>query len=270
MKKSVITITAPIFVAPVGLIAFTLSRTPVNPGKSPRALSALAKEEQLEQPAAQPQQRTTVTKYFEADGRQYKVTQITEEGRGKLTVEITELADGRANKRVVEAPNEQVLAKNEPELYRIINQNEAGAAVVQQMQVFGGDGGLVQSRVVVRGGGGGVAMMNIGGGLFGGGPVAPAPNLPPPPTDTGLNLLDNFGAKFNETADGVRVIDVKPGSAAAACGLQGGDVVNKISGRQINTQDDVKDALEKRDPAKPLLLEITRKGETLTLTVPDK
>src|SRR5438046_1784391 len=134
MKKSVIIIAMLLLLAAAGLFTIfsrikpstrkspPVQNVPAPAQPQPAALAPAAPATPPRVEPAQPQQRTTVTRNFEADGKQYKVTELSEDGRGKLTVEITSQVDGQPTKRVVEAPNEQVLAKNEPELYKTIKQ----------------------------------------------------------------------------------------------------------------------------------------------------
>jgi hypothetical protein len=202
-------------------------------------------------------QRTTNIRTFTTpDGKTYRVTQITEGAKSKLTVEISNAA-GQPLERV-EAANETELARTHPQLAAILRQNEG---VGDREQIVQGPG--MMRRVTIRGGGGGI-VLNIGGGGIFGNRGTPLPNMPRPEAPASAPVGD-FGARLAETADGVRVIEVVANSRAAACGLQAADLIVKINGRQINSLDDANDLIQKADPAQPLKLEVTRRGELVSL-----
>jgi hypothetical protein len=90
---------------------------------------------------------------------------------------------------------------------------------------------------------------------------------PAPKAVASSDLMDTFGARLGEAADGLRVTDLKPNSPAAKSGLQIGDLIAKVNGRDCATLDAVKDLLTKPDPENPLKLEVTRKDETVHVTV---
>lgn len=212
----------------------------------------------LPQFAEQPlEPRTTNIRTFTtADGKTYRVTQITEGNKSKLTIEISNAA-GQPIERV-EAANETELARTHPQLAAILRQNEG---VGDREQIVQGPG--IMRRVTIRGGGGAV-VLNIGGGGLFGNRGTPLPNMPRPEAPASAPVGD-FGARLAETADGVRVIEVAPNSRAAASGLQAADLIVKINGRQVNSLDDANDLIQKADPAQPLKLEITRRGEIVSL-----
>ena len=62
----------------------------------------------------------------------------------------------------------------------------------------------------------------------GGGPPAPPSPAPPPPASPSL-----FGELVEETADGLRVAAVVPGSPAERAGLRAGDVLAAVDGRPL-------------------------------------
>jgi hypothetical protein len=210
-------------------------------------------------PEAPAEQRTTTTRTFTAaDGKQYRVTQITEGNKSRLTVDITHPATGQLIQRV-EAANEAELARTNPQLFALIKQNENSGVREQIVQAPGR-----MSRIIIRGGG---MIVNLDAGgmivnLGGGGP--PLPNLPRPESPASAPVGD-FGAKLAETADGVRVIEIAPASRAAAIGLQTADILTKINGRQVNSLDDANELLQNLQPDTPLRLEVTRRGETVAL-----
>lgn len=90
----------------------------------------------------------------------------------------------------------------------------------------------------------------------------------PKPDETARDIMGTLGASLGEGQDGVRVTSVKQGSPAAAAGMRSGDVLTKINSRQVNTLDDVKDALERTEAGKPARVEVSRRGEFLTLNIP--
>jgi C-terminal processing protease CtpA/Prc len=95
-------------------------------------------------------------------------------------------------------------------------------------------------------------------------------NMPemPKPDETALDLMSSLGAKLGEGVDGLRVTSVRQGSPAAAAGMRSGDIVTKVNNRQVNTLDDVKDALERTEAGKPARVEVSRRGESHTLNIP--
>jgi membrane-associated protease RseP (regulator of RpoE activity) len=101
----------------------------------------------------------------------------------------------------------------------------------------------------------------------GGGPAIPVPAVPPQ-GDTSLDLLDGFGARLGETAEGVRVTDLKANSPADRLGLLAGDIINKINGRQVANLEDARAMLAGEAGNKVTEAEVTRKQQTLTLTAP--
>ena len=60
--------------------------------------------------------------------------------------------------------------------------------------------------------------------------------------------------------------EVDPNGAAAAEGITRGDVILEINKKSVNTIEDVQTALEKSGD-RPILLLISRKGQTIYLTV---
>jgi len=99
--------------------------------------------------------------------------------------------------------------------------------------------------------------------------AAPETRIPPPAPKavTSSDLMDTFGARLGEATDGLRVTDLKPNSPAAKSGLQIGDLIAKINGREAAPLDAVKDLLTKPDPENPLQLEVIRKNDTVQITV---
>jgi len=199
---------------------------------------------------------TNIRTFTTADGKQYRVTQITENTKSKLTVEVSN-ATGQPIERV-EAASEADLARVNPQLAAILRQNEG---IGDREQIVQGPGG--HSRVIIRGGGGNV-ILNLGHGGLLGNRGTPLPNMPRPEATASAPVGD-FGAKLAETADGVRVIDIAPNSHAAASGLQPADLITKVNGRQVNSLDDANNLIQNADPNQPLKLEVTRRGEVVSL-----
>lgn len=188
-------------------------------------------------PAANVVQTTVVTKTFVADGKNYVVTDTTENQTRSITVEITEKVDGKDVKKIVKAADEKELEKKDPALFKTIKDNEGNAMVQRRMQAM--------------------AQMQIG---FGGAPVVPAA---PPPDPTSLDLLDTYGMKLRLTLDGVTVSDIKADSPADKADLRMGDVLKKINAAPVTTIDEARKLFSETAPDKPLELEVWRKGEPL-------
>jgi membrane-associated protease RseP (regulator of RpoE activity) len=189
-------------------------------------------------PAANVVQTTIVTKTFAADGKNYVVTDTTENQTRSITVEITEKVDGKEVRKIVKAADEKELEKKEPALFKIIKDNEPNAMVQRRMQA--------------------VAQMQIGFGA----PVAPAT---PPPDPTSLDLLATYGMKLRLTDDGVVVSDIKANSAADKADLRMGDVIKQINKAAVSAIDDARKAFADTAPEKPLELEVTRAGKPLNI-----
>jgi serine protease Do len=66
--------------------------------------------------------------------------------------------------------------------------------------------------------------------------------------------------------EGLIVTEVDPNGAAAQEGIIRGDVIMEINRKSVTTIEDVQSALEKSSD-KPILLLISRKGQTIYLTV---
>jgi hypothetical protein len=99
-------------------------------------------------------------------------------------------------------------------------------------------------------------------------PLGPNANRPQQPAgpDHSTNLMNSFGCRLIEAADGMRVIEIKAGSPAANAGLAAGDLITAANGREIKTPADAKEHLS-AGQGKDIKLEVTRKGESLTMTV---
>lgn len=98
-----------------------------------------------------------------------------------------------------------------------------------------------------------------------GGAQPPAAILPKPESAAGADLMNSFGCKLTESADGLRVTDVRVASHAERIGLKVGDILTSINGRAAASETEANEMLS--DPAvlNNLRLEVTRKGEPVSL-----
>src|SRR5262249_51459025 len=76
-----------------------------------------------------------------------------------------------------------------------------------------------------------------------------------------------LGVSGNAAADGLRVTRVWEGGAAAAAGVEAGDVIVTFEGRRIDTLDTLRELVGRVPPGEPARLEILRDGRPMTLTV---
>lgn len=100
-------------------------------------------------------------------------------------------------------------------------------------------------------------------------PATPAATAaaPAPATPAATATVSMLGEVLEETADGLRVTGVLPGSPAEAAGLRAGDVLLAVAGREVATFADVEE-LARGLPPPPdgaLEVEVRRGGERLTL-----
>jgi serine protease Do len=88
--------------------------------------------------------------------------------------------------------------------------------------------------------------------------VAAVENKPPAPAN-----LSVLGLKLAPADDGagVKVVDVKPSSAAADHGLKAGDVILEVAGKEVNNSDDVTKAMAAGNGKRVLLLVKTEDGQ---------
>jgi len=80
--------------------------------------------------------------------------------------------------------------------------------------------------------------------------------------DTSQATLD----EFEVTADaGAFVREVQAGSAAAAAGLEVGDVIVSVDGDEVTSSTDVVEIIRSHDAGDELVLQVERRGETVEL-----
>jgi serine protease Do len=75
-----------------------------------------------------------------------------------------------------------------------------------------------------------------------------------------------FGMTVENDEEGLVITDLDPSGIAAESGLQPGDVIQKVDGKQVRSVESLKSALDRKD-GKPSLLIVNRKGTTLFLTL---
>jgi putative serine protease PepD len=76
-----------------------------------------------------------------------------------------------------------------------------------------------------------------------------------------------LGVRVSDAEDGARLEEVVQGGPAADAGLEAGDVVTKIGGKDVNNADDLRAAVDVQAPGDEVKVEVRRDGETETLTV---
>ena len=75
-----------------------------------------------------------------------------------------------------------------------------------------------------------------------------------------------FGMTVEPGDDGLTVVDLDPSGAAAESGLQEGDVIVKVDGRNVKSGTELKSALDRTD-GKPSLLLVKRESSTFFVTL---
>jgi hypothetical protein len=152
-------------------------------------------------------------------------------------------------------------------------------ALQQALGAMGGLGGALPNaggrRHIQIGGGGlgqmlGALLAMQGGGIQLGGRGGHGFDVPNPQAagvgDLSTNLLDSFGARLSEAADGVRVLDIKQGTPAANAGLKVGDLITQLNGRQVAKGEDVQRIYGELAAGDKIEIEVTRRGDPVTLT----
>lgn len=89
----------------------------------------------------------------------------------------------------------------------------------------------------------------------------PAPSVP-----IGFNMLGEL-----DTAAGIQLIDIVPGSLAEVAGVRPGDILVEVNGMAVATVDDLRAAVQAPRDAPEMPLRIQREGESMTfvLSPPD-
>ena len=73
-----------------------------------------------------------------------------------------------------------------------------------------------------------------------------------------IEILERFGV---ERDSGAFVVEVVPGSAAAAAGLEPGDVIVQVAGETVETKEDVGEIIREHEPGEQLDITYFREGE---------
>jgi S1-C subfamily serine protease len=76
-----------------------------------------------------------------------------------------------------------------------------------------------------------------------------------------------LGVQITDDESGVLIAEVVPGGPADEAGLRQGDVVTGVAGSEIDSADELQQAVAERKPGDSLELTVERDGETRTVTV---
>jgi putative serine protease PepD len=76
-----------------------------------------------------------------------------------------------------------------------------------------------------------------------------------------------LGVRVSDAENGARLDEVVQGGPADEAGLEAGDVVTKLGGKDVNTADDLRAAVDAQSPGDSVKVEVRRDGDTETLTV---
>jgi putative serine protease PepD len=76
-----------------------------------------------------------------------------------------------------------------------------------------------------------------------------------------------LGVSMTQTDDGVQIEEVSPDGPAEGAGVEAGDVVTAVDGEAVDSPDDLRAAVEAKQPGDELELQITRDGDEQTVTV---
>jgi S1-C subfamily serine protease len=85
--------------------------------------------------------------------------------------------------------------------------------------------------------------------------------------ETGRVEHPYLGVQIADDDEGARLAEVLPGTPADEAGLQPGDLVTEAGGEPVESADDLRAAVESREPGDELELTIERDGDTRTVTV---
>jgi len=76
-----------------------------------------------------------------------------------------------------------------------------------------------------------------------------------------------LGVVIEDTESGARIVEVRSGGPADEAGVRQGDVVTGVAGSEIESADELRQAVAERKPGDSLELTVERDGETRTVTV---
>jgi putative serine protease PepD len=76
-----------------------------------------------------------------------------------------------------------------------------------------------------------------------------------------------LGVGITTASNGVKLSEVRPGTPAANAGLQAGDVITAVGGRQVHDPTALSTAIDAKKPGDRVTLTYTRNGQTHTATV---
>jgi S1-C subfamily serine protease len=83
----------------------------------------------------------------------------------------------------------------------------------------------------------------------------------------GRDIAPEVAAAYGLEASGVLVVEVAPGSAAAAAGLLAGDVITSLDGVAVTSMAELATLVRDHAPGETVVVEVVRDGEALELTV---
>jgi putative serine protease PepD len=76
-----------------------------------------------------------------------------------------------------------------------------------------------------------------------------------------------LGVTSSPHPDGAEIQGVTPGSPAQSAGLRAGDVITGVDGRDVSEPEDVSQAIDQLEPGDEVVVEVSRDGESRTMTV---
>jgi putative serine protease PepD len=76
-----------------------------------------------------------------------------------------------------------------------------------------------------------------------------------------------LGVSIEDTDEGARIAEVRPGGPAAEAGLREGDIVTEADGETVESADELRLAVEAHKPGDSFELTVKRDGDTKTVTV---